>query len=32
VVGGTGVYDNARGYVRVRDSGRRTLLEFHLSP
>jgi hypothetical protein len=32
VVGGTGVYENARGYVKVRDSGRRTLLEFHLTP
>jgi hypothetical protein len=33
VVGGTGVYENARGYVNVRDNGRgRTLLEFHLSP
>jgi hypothetical protein len=32
VLGGTGVYDNARGYVRVRDNGRRTLLTFNLSP
>jgi hypothetical protein len=31
VVGGTGVYDNARGYVKVRGA-RRTLLEFHLGP
>jgi hypothetical protein len=29
VVGGTGVYGNARGYLKVR-AGRRTLLEFHL--
>jgi hypothetical protein len=31
VVGGTGVYSNARGYVRVR-AGQRTLLQFNLSP
>ena len=31
VVGGTGVYDNVRGYVNVRGA-RRTLLEFHLTP
>ena len=31
VVGGTGTYANARGYVKVRAS-RRTLLEFHLTP
>jgi hypothetical protein len=32
VLGGTGVYANARGYVRVQDNGRRTLLDFNLSP
>ena len=32
VLGGTGVYENARGYVRVQDNGRRTLLQFNLSP
>ena len=33
VIGGTGVYANARGYVHVRDNGRgRTLLEFNLTP
>lgn len=32
VVGGTGVYSNARGFVRVRAGERRTLLEFNLSP
>jgi len=32
VLGGTGVYENARGYVRVQDNGRRTLLSFNLSP
>jgi hypothetical protein len=32
VLGGTGVYANARGYVRVQDNGRRTLLQFNLSP
>ena len=31
VVGGTGVYSNARGFVKVL-AGRRTLLEFHLTP
>ena len=31
VVGGTGIYANARGYVKVR-AARRTLLEFHLTP
>jgi hypothetical protein len=31
VVGGTGVYSNARGFVRVR-AGERTLLQFNLSP
>jgi hypothetical protein len=31
VIGGTGVYENVRGYVSVR-TGRRTLLEFHLLP
>lgn len=34
VVGGTGVYDNARGYLRVRDVANtgRTKLDFHLVP
>jgi len=35
VVGGTGTYDNARGYVKVRDlggGGNHTNLEFHLIP
>jgi hypothetical protein len=32
VVGGTGVYENARGYVSVLNTERRTLLQFHLSP
>ena len=34
VVGGTGVYDNARGYLSVRDIGNtgRTKLDFHLVP
>lgn len=33
VVGGTRIYANARGYVKVRDiSGGRTLLDFHVSP
>jgi hypothetical protein len=33
VVGGTRIYANARGYVKVRDiSGGRTLLEFHVTP
>jgi hypothetical protein len=31
VVGGTRIYANARGYVKVRGA-RRTLLEFHLTP
>ena len=31
VVGGTRVYANARGYLKVRGA-RRTLLEFHLTP
>jgi hypothetical protein len=31
VLGGTGIYENARGYLNVR-AGRRTLLEFHLTP
>jgi hypothetical protein len=33
VVGGTRIYSNARGYVKVRDiSGGRTLLNFHVEP
>ena len=36
VIGGTGVYDNARGYVVVRDVGDGTLgrskIDFHLTP
>jgi hypothetical protein len=36
VVGGTGVYDNARGYIAVRDLGDgttgRTKIDFHLLP
>jgi hypothetical protein len=33
IVGGTRIYANARGYVKVRDiSGGRTLLEFHVTP
>jgi hypothetical protein len=36
VVGGTGIYDNVRGYVKVRDLGNgdinRTNIEFHLLP
>ena len=36
VVGGTGTYSNARGYVKVRDLGNgnisKTNLEFHLKP
>ncbi len=33
VLGGTRIYANARGYVKVRDtSGGRTLLEFHITP
>ena len=33
VVGGTRIYANARGYVKVHDiSGGRTLLEFHVTP
>jgi hypothetical protein len=33
IVGGTRIYANARGYVKVRDiSGGRTLLEFHVMP
>jgi hypothetical protein len=31
VVGGTRIYDNVRGHVKVRGA-RRTLLEFHLTP
>ena len=35
-VGGTGQYDDARGYVEVRDLGNgtidRTNIEFHLRP
>ena len=36
VVGGTGIYDNVRGYVKVRDLGNgnisKTNIEFHLLP
>jgi hypothetical protein len=36
VVGGTGLYDNARGFVKVRDLGNgnisKTNIEFHLRP
>jgi hypothetical protein len=36
VIGGTGVYDNARGYIVVRDVGDGTLgrskIDFHLTP
>ncbi len=36
VVGGTGVYDNARGYLAVRTIGGsgpgRSRLDFHLAP
>ena len=33
IVGGTRIYSNARGYVKVRDiSGGRTLLDFHVEP
>ncbi len=36
IVGGTGIYDNVRGYINVRDlgngQGSKTNLEFHLLP
>ena len=36
IVGGTGTYDNVRGYINVRDIGNgqsgKTNIEFHLLP